>query len=77
MTDITDRLMKLTIGKANEERDLPIEAVEVIEFLRSAIEDLLPYAQASIGLPEALWPGDSVILKARRALEAGGHEPRL
>jgi len=32
--------------------------------LLEVLKDVLPYANASIGLPRASWPGDSVILKA-------------
>ena len=38
------------------------------ERMRAALEDVLPYARAAIGLPEASWPADSVILRARAAL---------
>jgi hypothetical protein len=36
--------------------------------LLAALDDLLPYARAAIGLPETSWPPDSVILKARAVL---------
>lgn len=36
--------------------------------LVAALEGVLPYAQAAIGLPEQSWPRDSVILKARAAI---------
>ena len=41
----------------------PLEA-ELLE----ALADVLPYAQAAIGLPESSWPADSVIFKARAAI---------
>lgn len=42
---------------------------DLVRELRGAAEDLLPYATAAIGLPEPLWPSDSVILRARAAIE--------
>jgi len=54
---------------------LRLEAADEIERLRTvnaelvaALDDLLPYAQACIGLPESLWPHDSAILKARAVI---------
>ena len=48
-----------------EERDrLRALNAELVE----AVDDLLPYARACIGLQENLWAADSVILKARAVL---------
>ncbi len=41
---------------------------ERIAELEGALEDMIPYAQATIGIPETAWPPDSVILKARALL---------
>lgn len=38
------------------------------EHLLEALQDVLPYAIAAIGLPRNAWPTDSVILKAERAI---------
>lgn len=42
--------------------------------LLAALRDVLPYAEACIGLPRSAWPSDSVILAAEAAIakaEAG------
>lgn len=44
--------------------ELSLTALDLAE----ALKDVLPYAQASIGLPRQSWPADSVILKAEAAL---------
>lgn len=41
---------------------------ECAEHLLEALQDVLPYAIAAIGLPRNAWPTDSVILKAERAI---------
>ena len=42
--------------------------------VEAALRDVLPYAQAVIGLPRNIWPSDSVILKAEAALASAGEE---
>lgn len=39
-----------------------------IEALRDALDEMIPYARATIGAPESSWPPDNVIIKARAAL---------
>lgn len=36
--------------------------------LLEALKECLPYAEASVGIPETLWPDDSCLLKARAAI---------
>ena len=42
---------------------------KTIAALVAALEDVLPYAKASIGLPRECWPADSVILQAEAAIK--------
>jgi hypothetical protein len=46
-----------------------VRAANSHEALVAALEAVLPYARAAIGLPENSWPADSVILQARAALK--------
>ena len=55
----------MTVEERLQERDAEIEQ------LRAVIEELLPYARATIGLPENAWSPDNVILKARAILANG------
>lgn len=44
--------------------------------LLKALQDVLPYAIACIGIPRAIWPADSVILQAEAAIaKATGEKP--
>lgn len=58
------------------ENPAPVAAIAEIDRLRAevgdlkgAMRDLIPYAQATIGLPRQSWPTDSVILRAERLIE--------
>ena len=45
-----------------------LRIADTIDAAREAIEELIPYARATIGLPEPSWNPDNVILKARAVL---------
>ena len=61
---IADAIMAERERCRRELTELSLTALD----LADALKDVLPYAEASIGLPRQNWPADSVILKAERAL---------
>jgi hypothetical protein len=64
-----ERAANASLIAAAPEMDAEISRLRAINAeLVKALHDVLPYAKAAIGLPEALWPHDSVILCARAAL---------
>jgi len=53
---------------SSENLDADAALIESAPDLLAALQDLLPYGQAVIGMPEGSWPSDSVVLKARAAI---------
>ena len=65
---MTDEERRRSTRRLREARMMIDELLEEIEDLVGVIDELLPYAQASIGLPESTWSPDNVILRGRAAL---------
>lgn len=61
---IADAIMAERERCRRELTELSLKALD----LADALKDVLPYAEASIGLPRQSWPTDSAILKAYAAL---------
>jgi hypothetical protein len=64
------------VGKqTNSEIEANARLIAAAPELYEALQNVLPYAQACIGLPECSWPADSVILQARAALAKARGKP--
>lgn len=59
----------LAFHKEQGVREANARLIAAAPDLLEALIDVLPYAQAAIGRTESAWPSDSVILKARAAIE--------
>ena len=70
-----DRNLIDELQSEKEELEAEITALRArLAEVEGALRDVLPYAQAVIGLPRNIWPSDSVILKAEAALASAGEE---
>jgi hypothetical protein len=49
-----------------------LRKLEAHDEMLQLIDDMVPYARATIGAPESSWQDDNVILRARRILKAWG-----